>query len=64
MSLVVTYYPRFLDLGKIIRKNFIYLYSEEQVKKAFTSAPFVSFRLGFSLRKHLVRAKVYPLLSE
>ena len=30
----------------------------------FTPPPFVSFRAGFSLRKHLVRDKVYPLLRE
>ena len=30
----------------------------------FTPAPFVSFRSGYSLRSHLVRAKVYPLIRE
>ena len=64
VPLVVTYHPRFHDLGKIIRKNFIYLYAEQQVKQVFTPAPFVSFQSGFSLRNHLVRAKVYPLLRE
>ena len=29
MPLVITYHPRFHDLGKIIRKNFIYLYVEQ-----------------------------------
>ena len=29
---VVTYHPRFYDLSRIIRKNFIYSYTEEQVK--------------------------------
>ena len=60
VPLVVTYHPRFHDLGKIIRKNFIYLYAEQQVKQVFTPAPFVSFRSGFSLRNHLVRAKCTP----
>ena len=64
VPLVVTYHPRFHDLGKIIRKKFIYLYAEQQVKQVFTPAPFVLFRLGFSLRNHLVLAKVYPLLRE
>ena len=64
MPLVVTYHPRFHVLGKIIRKKIIYLYTEQQVKQVFTSAPFVSFRSGFSLRNHIVRAKVYPLLRE
>ena len=64
VPLVVTYDPRFHDLGRIIRKNFIFLYAEEQAKQLFEPAPFVSFRLGFSLRNHLVRAKVYPFLKE
>ena len=64
MPLVVTYHPWFHDLGKIIRKKFIYLYAEQQVKQVFTPAPFVLFRSGFSLRNHLVRAKVYTLLRE
>ena len=43
VPLMVTYHPRFHDLGKIIRKNFIYLYVEQQVKQVFTQALFVSF---------------------
>ena len=64
VPLVVTYHPRFYDFGRIIRKNFIYLYVEKQVKQVFTPAPFVSFRSSFNLRNHLVRAKAYPLLRE
>ena len=64
MPLAVTYHPRFHDLGKIIRKNFIYLYAEQQVKQVFTPAPFMSFRSAFRLRNHLVRAKAYHLLRE
>ena len=30
----------------------------------FTPPPFASFRADFSLRKHLVKAKVYPLLRK
>ena len=33
-------------------------------KKVFTPAPFVSFRSGYSLRSHLVGAKVYPLIRK
>ena len=47
-----------------MRKYFTFLYAEEKVKRVFTPAPFVSFRSGFSLRNHLVRAKVYPLIRE
>ena len=42
MPLVVTYHPRFHNLGKIITKNFIYLYAEEQLKQVFTPVPSVS----------------------
>ena len=52
VPLVITYHPRFHDLGRIIWKNFIY-YAEEQVKQVFAPAPFVSFPSGFSLRNHL-----------
>ena len=44
------------------KKNLVFLYAKEQVKNIFTPPPFVSFRAG--LRKHLVRAKVWPLLRE
>ena len=64
VPLVVTYHPRFHNLSAIIRKCFILLYAEEKVKRDFTPAPFVSFRFGYSLRDHLVRAKVYPPIRE
>ena len=64
VPLLVTCHPRFHELGKIIGKKIIFLYAEQQVKQVFTSALFVSFRSGFSLRNHLVRGKVYPLLRE
>ena len=62
VPLVATYHPWFHSLSNTIIKLFIYLYAEEQVKKVFTPAPFLSFRSGYSLRSHLVRAKVYPLI--
>ena len=64
VPLVVTYHPRFHNLSAIMRKYFKFLYAEEKVKRVFTPAPFVSFRSGYSLRNHLVRAKVYPLIRE
>ena len=64
MPLVITYHPRLHDIGRIVRKNLVSSYAEEQVKQVFTSAPFVSFGSGFSLRNNLVRAKVYPLPRE
>ena len=62
VPLVVTYYARFHKLRNTIRKLFVYLYAEEQVKKMFPSAPFVSFRSGYSSRSRLVCAKVYSLI--
>ena len=64
VPLSVTYHPRFHNLNNIIRKHFIFLYAEEQVKSVFTPAPFVSFRSAYSLKNHLVRAKLYPLVRE
>ena len=64
VPLAVTYHPRFHNLSAIIRKYFTFVCSEEKVKRGFTPASFVSFRFGYSLRNHLVRAKVYPLVRE
>ena len=50
-------YPRFHNLGFIIKKFFVYLYADEQVN-FFTPAAFVSFRSDYSLRNHLVHAIV------
>ena len=47
-----------------IKKHLVFLYAKEQVENILTPPPFVSFRTGFSLRKHLVRDKVYPVLCE
>ena len=63
-SLVVTYHPRFHNLSVIIRKHFTFSYDKKKVKRVFTAPPFVSFRFGYSLRNHLPRAKVYPLIRE
>ena len=46
------------------KKHLAFLYPNEQVENIFTPPSFVSFRAVFSLRKHLIRAKVYPLLRE
>ena len=64
VPLVVTYHPCFHNLTAIMTKYFTFLYAEEKVNKIFTPAPFVPFRSGYSLRNHLVRAKVYPLIRE
>ena len=51
--LVVTYYPRFDNLSNTIRRLFIYLYPEEQVKKVLTPVPFVSFTSGYFAQKFI-----------
>ena len=42
-------------------KVFQYLYADQEVKKVFTLAPFVSFTSARNLKSFLVRSKVYPL---
>ena len=61
--LVHTYHPRLKNINDI-KKYLVFLYAKEQFENIFTPPSFASFRAGFSLRKHLVRAKVYPLLRE
>ena len=61
ITLVVTYNPFLCHLGLTIRKNLFLLYQDEEVKRVFTPAPFLSFRTAGTLRTHLVRAKVYPV---
>ena len=60
IPLVVTYNPFLCHQYQTIRKNLFLLYQDEEVKRVFTLAPFVSFRTARTLRTHLVRAKVYP----
>ena len=59
--LVLTYYPSLNNVSNTIEKHLVFLYAKEQVENMFTPPSFVSFCTGFSLRKHLVRDKVYPL---
>ena len=61
VSLVLTYNPAFKNLSQVIRKNLQLLYADEQVKKVFSPAPFVSFRSTRNLESYLVRSKIYPL---
>ena len=60
VSLVVTYNPAFKNLFQVMR-NLQLLYADEEVKKAFSLAPFVSFRSTRNLKSYLVRSKIYPL---
>ena len=45
----------------MIKKNFQLLYSDEQVKKVFSLAPFISFKNTRNFKSYLVRTKIYPL---
>ena len=58
---VVTFASCLKTLGKILRKHLPILYTDKRVREVFTPAPFISCRSGYSLRNHLVRAKVPPL---
>ena len=60
IPVVLTCNPFLCHLGQTIRKNLFLLYQDEEVKRVFTPAPFVSFCTGRTLRTHLVSAKVYP----
>ena len=64
VPLVLTYHPRLKNINDIVRKHLVFLYAKEQVENIFTSPPVASFLVGFSFKKYLVRAKVYPLLPE
>ena len=60
IPLVVTYNPFLCRLGQTIRKNLFLLYQDEEVKRVFSPAPFVSFCTARTLRTDLVKTKVYP----
>ena len=61
VPLVVTYNPAFKNLFQVIRKNLQLLYADEEVKKVFSPAAFVSFRSTRNFKSYLVRSKIYPL---
>ena len=59
--LVITYHPLLKDFAKVIKKHLHLLHMKDEVKKAFTPGPMVSFRGARKLSSYLVRAKLYPL---
>ena len=61
VPLILTFSPILKEVSKTLREYLPLLYTDRRVKEVFTPAPFVSFRNGFSLKNHLVRAKVKPL---
>ena len=64
VPLIITYHPRLSNFGDFLKKNFYLLQVDPEVRKLFQVSPFVSFQSGYSLRNHLVRAKVQPLKRE
>ena len=60
VSFGLTYHTLFKSIGKIINKNLSLLYMNNEVKKAFTSKPMISFRSTRKMSSYLVRAKLYP----
>ena len=59
--LVVTHNPTFKKLSQTLRKKLQLLYADEEVKKVFSTARFVSFRSTRNFKSCLVRSKIYPL---
>ena len=56
----MTYNPAFESFFQVITKNLQLLYVDEEVKKVFSPAPFVSFKSTRNLKSYLVRSKIYP----
>ena len=52
VPLIVTYHPHLNGLNKVMGKYLKHLQPDQTVKSAFTSAPFVSFRIVRNLRSH------------
>ena len=57
MPIVTTYHSRLKDLSSLIKRNLQYLYVDQEIKKVFTPAPFVSCRSARNLKSFLVRSK-------
>ena len=43
IPLVTTYHPRLKHLSNLIKRNLQYLYSDQEIRKVFTPAPFLSW---------------------
>ena len=61
IPLVITYLPLLKDFAKVLKKHMHLLQMNDEVKKAFTPGPMVSFQGVQKLSSYLVRAKLYPL---
>ena len=61
MPFIVTFHLRLTILQKIIGKDIYLLYMNEEIKKAFTPKPMISYRSSRKISSHLVRSKLYPI---
>ena len=61
VPLIVTYNPAFKNWFQVIRKILQLSYADDEVKKMFSPAPFVSFRSTRNLKSYLERSKIYTL---
>ena len=61
IPLVITYHPLLKDFARVINKHLHLLHMNDEVKKAFTPGPMVSFRGAGKLSSYLVTEKLYPL---
>ena len=62
--LVIINNSAFEKIHHLIRKNLQLLCADEQVKKGFSPAPFLSFRSTRNLKSYLVRSKIHHLESK
>ena len=58
---VATYHPKLKDLGKLIEKLQLFLYSDSEVKRVFSPTPVVSYRSSRKIKDYIVRSKLYPI---
>ena len=49
VPLVITYHPLLKSVGKIIQNHLYLLYIDNEIKKVFSSAPMVSFKMLVNL---------------
>ena len=59
--IVITYHPLLKGFAKVIKKHLHLLHMNDEVKKAFTPGPMVSFQGTRKLSSYLVTEKLYPL---
>ena len=61
IPLVITYHPLLKDFAIVIKKHLHLLHMNDEVKKAFTPGPMVSFQERQKFCSYPVRIELYPL---